>query len=79
MKSKSNPKKKVMASQNKAKMIEKQSPSPQSSEELAFLLNQNYQQVMQAQANIQVINRELERRQLVNKKVKAQKEEQKDG
>jgi len=58
------------ASKNKAKDVEKQAGVQQSSEELGFLLNQNYANIMQAQANIQVINKELERRQLAKAKEK---------
>ena len=41
----------------------KEETKPQTSEELALLLNQNYATLMQAQANIQAINAELKRRQ----------------
>jgi len=46
------------------------------SEELAFMLNQSYQMIIQAQNNIININRELERRQLESIK---KKKEQSNG
>ena len=61
--------KKVKATQNTAAKVETKQPQ-QTSEELAFLLNQNYANIMQAQQNIMAINKELERRQLENLKPK---------
>ena len=65
--------KKVKASRNKAADVE--TGKQLSSEELAFNLNQNYAQLIQAQANIRAINTELEKRQLA----KAKEKEQTDG
>ena len=61
--------KKVKASRNKAADVE-QKGTQQSTEELAFSLNQNYAQLIQAQANIRAINTELEKRQLAKAKEK---------
>ena len=43
--------------------VKTETPKPRSSEELAFMLNGNYAQIMQCQANINAINKELEERQ----------------
>ena len=59
---------KVKATQNQAKAVENAKQPEQTSEQLAFLLNQNYANIMQAQANIQALNRELERRQALKPK-----------
>ena len=62
---------KVKASRNTAADVE-QKRTQQSTEELAFALNQNYAQLIQAQANIRAINTELEKRQLAKAKEKEQ-------
>ena len=53
--------KKPKVKNNKAEQVE--TPVQQTDVELALLLSQNYAQLMNAQVNIQSINRELERRQ----------------
>ena len=50
------------------KTVETKKPMTPTDVELAFNLNQNYTNLMQAQANISAINRELERRQAVQAK-----------
>lgn len=40
----------------------KREPKPQTTEELAIALNQNYQRLLQSQGNIQAINEEIARR-----------------
>lgn len=44
----------------------KAAPKPQSSEQLAFMLNQQYATIMQAQQQIHAINKELEHREKAN-------------
>ena len=54
-----------MSKKTAKKTVKKVAPKQQeqSTEQLALMLNQNYAQIMQAQQNIQAINKELERRQ----------------
>jgi hypothetical protein len=69
-----------MMAKNKAskrKVAKKKTEAPLTSEQLGFNLNQNYTAMLQAQrtirqaeANIQAINKELEKRQLANTKNK---------
>ncbi len=53
---------KPKAKDNKAVDVEKKTSKELTSEQLALMLNQNYQQMMAIQNNIREINAELEKR-----------------